>query len=132
MRDDAAARGWDDAEALLDSFLEEAEAEARGALLFYHLGEVCAATARRAARRAARRRGGRGYARVAGKWRRRAEPSVPPHPTPAGRCSVRWLRQACSSPRSRSCCQCCGSRATARHSRTPSASLSRRARRCAR
>ena len=36
----AAARGWADAAALLAAFGREAEAEAAGALLFYHLGEA--------------------------------------------------------------------------------------------
>lgn len=45
MRALAAERGWGEAEALLSTFEHEAEAEARGALLFYHLGEVQAALA---------------------------------------------------------------------------------------
>ncbi|EOD14034.1 hypothetical protein EMIHUDRAFT_464575 [Emiliania huxleyi CCMP1516] len=50
MRGDAAARGWSEPDRLLGSFLEEAEAEAKGALLFYHLGEVQRALAKRGLR----------------------------------------------------------------------------------
>ena len=50
MRGDAAARGWSEPNLLLGSFLEEAEAEAKGAFLFYHLGEVQRALAKRGLR----------------------------------------------------------------------------------
>jgi tRNA (guanine26-N2/guanine27-N2)-dimethyltransferase len=40
MEEEAAVRGWDDAEQLLRLMGEEARAEMGGALLFYHLGEV--------------------------------------------------------------------------------------------
>lgn len=40
MEEEAAARGWGDAEQLLRLMCEEARAEMGGALLFYHLGEV--------------------------------------------------------------------------------------------
>lgn len=40
MAADAEARGWDDAAALLGTMAAEAEAEAGGALLYYHLGPV--------------------------------------------------------------------------------------------
>ena len=40
MLDDATARDWDDAAELLEVFLSEAHAEACGAFLFLHLGEV--------------------------------------------------------------------------------------------
>ena len=40
MRRDAEARGWDDAAELLGAMAAEAEADAGGALLFHHLGDV--------------------------------------------------------------------------------------------
>ena len=40
MSTEAEARGWDEAVTLLGRMAAEAEAEAGGALLFYHLGEV--------------------------------------------------------------------------------------------
>ena len=40
MRRDAEARGWDDAADLLGAMAAEAEADAGGALLFHHLGDV--------------------------------------------------------------------------------------------
>lgn len=40
MQTEAETRGWDDAAALLSTMASEAEAEAGGALLYYHLGEV--------------------------------------------------------------------------------------------
>jgi tRNA (guanine26-N2/guanine27-N2)-dimethyltransferase len=49
MRALAVDRGWGQAEKLLSTFELEARAEERGALLFYHLGEVQAALARHGA-----------------------------------------------------------------------------------
>lgn len=40
MAAEATARGWDDAASLLHTMVGEAEAEAGGALLYYHLGDV--------------------------------------------------------------------------------------------
>ena len=40
MTEHAKERGWHDVVTLLDTMADEAEAEASGALLFYHLGEV--------------------------------------------------------------------------------------------
>lgn len=46
MASDACEREWQDAVEVLDAFAAEASAEAHGALLFYHLGEVQRALAR--------------------------------------------------------------------------------------
>ena len=46
MAEEASRREWADAAALLETMAAEAAAEAQGALLFYHLGEVQRALAK--------------------------------------------------------------------------------------
>ena len=40
MRHDAVSRGWEDTARLLQRMGDEARAEEKGALLYYHLGEL--------------------------------------------------------------------------------------------